>query len=129
MHFQTPIRAQRHTLLRHDGLSLDQFEAKGAQEVGEQNYPLLHRERHADADTRSGPEWDIGETVDALAPFAQEAGRIEGVGIVPETAPAVQNIWRDRDHRPGGKMTAREFVVGDRLTTDNRGRRIKRPRL
>ena len=37
MHFQAPMRAQRHTLLRHDGLSLDQFEAKGAQEVGEQN--------------------------------------------------------------------------------------------
>ena len=93
---------KRHALQRHDDMALDQIEAKGAQKMREQNDPLLHREGHADADARPGAERDVGETVDAIAPFAQETGRIERVGLVPEAPAPMQDIGRDRTTVPAG---------------------------
>src|ERR1700761_1996677 len=77
VHSHALPRPQGDALQRHDGMALDQIEAKSAQKMGEQNDPLLDREGHADAHARASAERDVGETVDALALFAQESGRIE----------------------------------------------------
>ena len=92
-----PSRGRKVTrCMRHHGMALDQLEAKSAQKMREQNDPLLHREGHADAHPRPRAERNVGETVDPIAPFAQESRRIEGVGLVPEARSPVQDIGRDQ---------------------------------
>ena len=72
VHFHALPRAQCHPLQRHDDMALHQIEAEGAQKMREQDDPLLHREGHADAHARPRAEWNVGETVDPIALFAEE---------------------------------------------------------
>src|SRR6476620_8315069 len=106
-------------------MALDEVEAKKAQKMGKQNGPLLNREGHADAYPRARAERDIGETVDAVALFAEESGRIEGVGIIPEPAAPVQDIGRDQDDGSRRHALAKNCVVPDRLAAEKRDRRIE----
>ena len=129
VHFHAVTRAQSYALHGHNWMAFDQLKTKSAQKMREQNDPLLHREGHADAHPRPRAKGDVGETVDLIAPFAQESRGIEGVRMVPEAPSPVQDIGRNRDHRSSGNMHAREFIIGDRLAGEHRRRGIKAQRL
>ncbi len=110
-------------------MALDQIEAKCAQKMRKQDDPLLHRKRHADAHARPSAERDVSETVDAVTPFAQETGGIEGVRMVPKAPAPVQDVRGDRDHRASRNRHACEFVIRDRVARKHRRRGIKAQRF
>ena len=70
---------------------------KRAQQMREHDDRLLQRERHADADARTGAERNIGVTVDRVAIGAEKARGVERVRVLPQRAVAMQEIGRDRD--------------------------------
>lgn len=77
---------------RRDGLDLG-----GAQDGSQGDHRLLDGEGGADADAGTGAEGDVGVAVDGLAVLRQEAFGLEGVGVVPQQAVALQDPRRDDD--------------------------------
>ena len=76
--------------------------AEFPQQAGEDEHGLGEGEAGADADAGAGAEGHVGEAVRRRG-AGEEAGGIEGVGVVPAAAVAVQHPRRDRDDGAGGR--------------------------
>ena len=71
---------------------------------------LLHRERRADAGSGTGPKRDVCEAVHFLARTAEESGRVEVFGAIPQKAMPMQHVRRDHDQRTAPDRLAGESV-------------------